>query len=80
MIALEHLKLQAFNNHLDVIDGLTLAVASTEPIVGLCEVRIKYFLKYQVDTLADHSIHHYGYAYPAGAFAGGCHCHRILLG
>ena len=51
-----------FFNHFLLINGLTLAVASAEPIVGLREVRVEYFLKYQVDTLADYPIHHYGYA------------------
>ena len=43
-----------------MINGLALAVASAEPIIGLREVWIEYLLKYQIDALADHPIHYYG--------------------
>jgi len=36
-----------FNNHLDMINGLTLAMASAEPIIGHREPWFEYFLRYQ---------------------------------
>jgi hypothetical protein len=50
-----------FNNHLNMVNGLALAVTSAKPIVGSAKIRLEYFLKYQIGTLTDHPIHYHGY-------------------
>jgi hypothetical protein len=49
-----------FPNHLDVVNGLALAVTPAKPIVGSAKIWLKYFLKYQIGTLTNHAIHYNG--------------------
>jgi hypothetical protein len=48
--------------HIQLFNGLALAVTSAKPIVGSAKIRLKYLLEYQIGTLTDHAIHYNGYA------------------